>query len=433
MADGETGTADGYGRDTEIEAVSHRNEISRRRLLAGSGVATASLLAATSGIAGASSRATSSGSDGRVVPFAGDHQAGVATSVQNQLVFAAFDVTAASAKDLKSLLSAWTSAGAAMTAGRMVTGPETEDALAADTGEAVGLGPSRLTLTVGFGSTLFDSRFGLGSKRPEALADLPRFPGDQLDAGASDGDLCVQACADDAQVAFHAIHNLTRIALGSATVRYLQLGFGPASSTSASQSTPRNLLGFKDGTDNLRHDDTPQLDRYVWVGSEGDQAWMTGGTYLVARRIRIRLEAWDRSPISQQEATIGRHKRDGAPLGGSREFDPVNLEAIGPGGQPFVPAGAHIREASAQTNGGARLLRRGYNYSNGLDPLTGEFDVGLFFICFQRDPRAQFVRIQQRLASDDQLSRYLTHTSSALFACPPGLGPGDDWSSALFA
>ncbi len=398
------------GSEPDIGTVHGRNELSRRRLLAGSGLAAATLLATTSGVAGASGRippTDSSGPEGQIVPFAGDHQAGIATSVQNQLAFAAFDVTATTWRDLKALLSMWTSASAAMTAGRMVPGPETGEALAADSGEALGLGPSQLTLTVGFGPSLFDGRFGLASKRPGALADLPEFPGDQLEAAASNGDLCIQACADDAQVAFHAIRNLARIALGSATVRYLQLGFGRTSSISASQSTTRNLLGFKDGTDNLRPDDTSQFDRSVWVGSESDQSWMHGGTYLVARRIRIRIEAWDRSQMSQQEATIGRHKLSGAPLGSSREHDPVDLAAIGPSGAPLVPVGAHIRQASPRTNGGARLLRRGYSYSNGIDPMTGEFDAGLFFICFQRDPRTQFVPIQKRLSTNDDLSQYI--------------------------
>jgi deferrochelatase/peroxidase EfeB len=434
MADEPTVNASAAGPVSDAGATLRRGAVSRRRLLAGSGLATAGLLAAVSGgVAGSSTLPGSyeaSESGRQIVPFLGPHQAGIATPVQKQLAFAAFDVTATTSRDLISLLSTWTSAAATVTAGRPISGPGQADAPAADTGEALGLGPSRLTLTVGFGPNLFDGRFGLASKRPAALADLPAFAGDPQ---ASNGDLCIQACADDAQVAFHAIHDLARLALGSATVRYLQLGFGRTSSTSSAESTPRNLLGFKDGTDNLQTDDPSQFDQFVWVGPDADQSWMSGGTYLVTRRIRTRLEAWDRSPVSQQEATIGRYKVSGAPLGGSREHDPVDLAALGPGGTPVIPIGAHIRQASSHLNGGARLLRRGYSFSNGIDPQTGEFNVGLFFICFQRDPRTQFTRVQQRLADSDQLSQYVTHTSSALFACPPGIGPGDNWSSALFS
>jgi deferrochelatase/peroxidase EfeB len=437
MADEPTLSTAAPGPGSDGGALLRRGAVSRRHLLAGSGLATAGLLAAVSGgVAGSSGVAgpvEPSESDSQIVPFGGAHQAGIATSAQRQLAFAAFDVTATTSRDLISILSTWTTAAAAMTAGRPVPAPKETDALESDTGEALGLGPSRLTLTVGFGPSLFDGRFGLASKRPAALADLPTFAGDQLDALASNGDLCIQACADDAQVAFHALHNLARLALGLATIRYLQLGFGRTSSTSSTQNTPRNLLGFKDGTDNLQSDNPSQFDRFVWAGSDTDQPWMAKGTYLVARRIRTRIEAWDRSPVAQQEATIGRSKLSGAPLGSRREHDPVDLAAVGPGGTPIIPMGAHIRQASPHLNGGVGLLRRGYSFSNGIDPQTGELDVGLYFICFQRDPRMQFVRIQERLASDDQLSQYVTHTSSALFACPPGIGPGDNWSSALFS
>jgi len=44
--------------------------------------------------------------------------------------------------------------------------------------------------------------------------------------------------------------------------------------------------------------------------------------------------------------------------------------------------------------------------------------VGLFFIAYQRDPRTQFVPLQQRLAAD-VLNEYIQHVGSALFAIPP--------------
>ena len=142
------------------------------------------------------------------------------------------------------------------------------------------------------------------------------MPGEHLDPNRSDGDLCVQACADDPQVAFHAVRNLARLGRGLVEIRWLQLGFGRAASTTRAQTTPRNLLGFKDGTSNLHLDDPASLDQYVWVGDEGEQDWMRGGSYLVTRRIRMRLEGWDRDRLSDQERVIGRSKVTGAPLGG---------------------------------------------------------------------------------------------------------------------
>jgi deferrochelatase/peroxidase EfeB len=144
-----------------------------------------------------------------------------------------------------------------------------------------------------------------------------------------------------------------------------------------------------------------------------------GGTYLVVRRIRMLLDVWDGLDPAAQERIIGRHKHTGAPLGGRRESDPVDLDARTEGA-PTVPVDAHIRLAAAQANGGARLLRRGYSYSDGVDPYTQQLDAGLVFLCFQRDPRRQFVTLQRKLGAHDALRRHTSHTGSALFACPPG-------------
>jgi deferrochelatase/peroxidase EfeB len=232
----------------------------------------------------------------------------------------------------------------------------------------------------------------------------------------------VQACSDDPQVAFHAIRNLARIGRGTVVVRWSQLGFGRTASTSRSQETPRNLMGFKDGTANIKAEDTAAMDRCVWVGREGP-AWMRGGSYLVSRRIRMLLEVWDRSALEDQEQTIGRSKYSGAPLGESEEFDPLDLEAE-KDGEPVIPVDAHVRLASASANDGERILRRGYSFTDGVDESLGELEAGLFFICFQRDPRAQFVPIQRRLGLNDALNEYIKHVGSALFAAPPGARKG---------
>ena len=292
-----------------------------------------------------------------------------------------------------------------------------------DTGETVGLLPSRLTVTFGFGPSLFERReLGLQGSRPAALAPIPPLPADELNALESDGDICVQACSDDPQVAFHAIRNLARIGRGTVVMRWSQLGFGRTASTSRSQETPRNLMGFKDGTANIKAEDTAAMDRYVWVGGEGP-AWMRGGSYVVSRRIRMLLEVWDRSALEDQEQTIGRAKYSGAPLGESEEFDPIDLKAE-KDGEPVIPTNSHVRLASATENSGERILRRGYSFTDGVDESLGELEAGLFFICFQRDPRKQFVPIQTRLGSNDALNEYIKHVGSALFAVPPGARKG---------
>jgi len=395
--------------------------LSRRGLLAGAGAGAAGV--ALVGCATSSSHVPPA--TAAPVAFHGEHQAGIATDAQDRLAFAAFDVQASTRAGLVQLLQTWTAAAARMTAGLEVADDAAHPLLPPrDTGEATGLAPANLTITVGFGPSLFDGRYGLAARRPAALADLPAMPREQLQAARSGGDLCVQACADDPMVAFHAVRNLRRLAFGPATMRWTQLGFGRTSSTSQGQATPRNLMGFKDGTNNLKSQDRTGFDDYVWVGGETDQPWMQGGSYVVTRRIRMLLEAWDRDFLADQEAVVGRTKASGAPLGAQAETDVVPLDARDTAGALVVPDRAHIRLAAPQTNAGQRILRRGYSYTDGVDPVTGELDAGLFFIAYQKDPRAQFVPIQRRLATSDAMNEYIVHTSSALFACPPGVTSG---------
>jgi deferrochelatase/peroxidase EfeB len=364
---------------------------------------------------------------GQTVPFHGRHQAGIATPAQDRLHFSAFDVEdGLRADDVRGLLREWSRAAERMAAGRPV-GDANHEVLAPpqDTGEALGLTPAHLTVTFGLGPSLFDGRFGLAGQRPPALRDLPALPGDELDRARSGGDLCVQACADDPQVAFHAVRNLARLGRGAVNVRWSQLGFGRTSSTSRAQATPRNLLGFKDGTANLKAEDVEALERHVWVAGDrqGEPAWLRDGTYLVARRIRMLIEAWDRAPLGDQEETIGRHKATGAPLGERDEFATLDVGRL--------PADSHVRLAAPSTNAGAALLRRGYSFTDGLDDRLGQLDAGLFFLSFQRDPKA-FVRVQRRLGSSDALNEYIKHVGSGLWAIPPGVQRGGYVGEGLF-
>ena len=266
------------------------------------------------------------------VPFYGTHQAGITTPAQDRLAFASFDLTLTTAAELRDLLRTWSDAAALLAQGELL-GPESEPPALppADTGEARGLPASDLTITFGIGPTVFEKdgadRLGLRARRPRALTPLGPLPGEVLDLSRSDGDLCVQACAADPAVAFHALRTMARIGRGAVVLRWTQIGFGRTSSTTSSQVTLRNLMGFKDGTNNLRGDDEAQMKRYVWVGGEEPQRWFRDGTYLVSRRIRMRIEAWDRDALDDQERVIGRFKDSGAPLTGTHEHDVVDLEA----------------------------------------------------------------------------------------------------------
>ncbi|WP_407110175.1 iron uptake transporter deferrochelatase/peroxidase subunit [Streptomyces sp. DSM 116494] len=400
-----------------------------RRSLLGWGGAGLALGAAAAGGAVAVARTgdepESGAGAGAAVEFHGSHQAGIATPVQDRLHFAAFDVTTDDRAEFVELLKEWTQAARRMTAGRAV-GEGAYGGLAEappdDTGEALGLKPSRLTLTIGFGPSLF-GRFDLAGRRPEALAELPKFAGDNLDRDRSGGDLCVQACADDPQVAVHAIRNLARIGFGRVVVRWSQLGFGKTSSTTPDAQTPRNLFGFKDGTRNISGTERDRLEKFVWVREKDGPGWMTGGSYLVARRIRMHIETWDRTSLREQEDIFGRDKGEGAPVGRAKEHDEPFLKAMKPD--------SHVRLAHPETNAGATILRRGYSFTDGTDGL-GRLDAGLFFLAYQRDPRTGFIPVQRSLAAD-ALNEYIQHVGSALFAVPPGVRDQHDWwGRALF-
>jgi deferrochelatase/peroxidase EfeB len=352
----------------------------------------------------------------RRIPFGGFHQSGVTTPQQESLVFAAFDVRAERLDDVRTLFLEWTDAARRMTGGEPIRARQGGFSDAPpDSGETQGLDPSRLTLTFGFGPDFFgtrsDARFGLARLRPPSLVSLPPFAGDQLDQARVGGDLCVQACADDPQVAFHAIRNLAALGRGAVVVRWMQQGFRHI--RAPVPLTGRNLLGFKDGINNLDPSDDEQMAANVWAGEEGP-AWLRGGTYMVVRRIRMRVEHWDSVSLSEQERTFGRKKVTGAPFGANREHDPVDPRSL--------PPDCHIIQANPRTAGSEseRILRRSYSFADGLDARFGELDAGLFFVCFQRDPRRQFVAIQTRLSRGDHLREYVFHTGSGIFAIPPG-------------
>ena len=420
---------------------------SRRAMFTGAGLGAA--LAGLAGVAGGRAWEASRRPEEAILttyPFRGDHQAGITTPAQDNMFTAAFDVSATDVEELKTLLSEWAVAAEQMTAGELIGGqPSSNKQLPPkDTGEAWGYKPNGLTITFGVGKGLFvdadgKDRFGLAAKMPAVLKEgMPSFAGDQLHAAQSDGDLLVQACSNDAQVCVHAIRNLTRIAFGTAALRWSQVGYGRTSSTSVDQETPRNLFGFKDGTNNIKAEDSSdQLNKHLWVQKGDDAAaeWMTGGTYYVARRIRMLAEIWDRLRLIEQEQTMGRDKRYGAPLSianptkSSEEFTAVDYEAKDDKGETLVPADAHIAVVSPEQNQGRRMLRRGYNYTDGSDSL-GLLQTGLFFIAFVRDPRTNFYPILDRMTKSDALQEYLKHEASALFAIPPGIKKGDTMVAA---
>jgi deferrochelatase/peroxidase EfeB len=332
-------------------------------------------------------------------------QLGIATPPLPSLAFGAFDVASGGRDELRELLRTWSAELARLSS--------TEEA----------------TLTMGFGPSLFDGRFGLARARPASLVHLPAFATDALQPERSGGDLALQVCARDTEAATAMLDSIAALGAGAVVARWRQLGFGRAAGTTRRRRTPRNLMGFKDGTDNIDIGDRRSLERFVWTRAPG---WLRGGSYMVVRRIRMRLDKWQSSTLDEQQRTIGRFKSSGAPLSGKHEFDRPDLSAGDMHGRPLIPAHAHIRLAAPVVNGGIRILRRGYSYDDGVGA-NGMRDAGLFFISFQRDPE-HFIALQQRLAlHHDALNEYVSHTSSAVFACPPTAAPGGYIGEMLFA
>ena len=381
--------------------------------------------------------------DNDAEPFFGDHQSGILTPLQANTYFAAFDLVTTDRAAVIQLLKDWTAAAANLTQGKPAADFGTDTSVPApDSAVALGLPPSRLTLTFGFGAGLFTTsdgkdRYGLAKERPAAFVDLPKFTGDQLVPERTGGDLSVQACADDPQVAFHAIRQLARAAYDIATIRWVQTGFTPGYKAG---QTPRNLMGFKDGTNNPSIKDPAVMDKVVFVGDEGPD-WMRGGSYLVARRIRIGLEHWDRMNLAFQEQTVGRQKYSGAPLGSKDEFDKADYDANDADGNPIIAENSHIRLASAGNNGGAQIFRRPYSYNDGTN-ITAErwppwrdemeFDAGLFFLCYQRDPRTGFIKIFDKMSKFDMMNQFVTHVGGGHFAIPRGVAEGEYLGQHLF-
>jgi deferrochelatase/peroxidase EfeB len=361
------------------------------------------------------------------------------TPQQRYLQFAALDVRGGDRNNLVALLRRWQAAVERLISGQTLSGYSLGHELTPtsaerakpplDTGEAVGQGPDQLTITIGFGPGLFDQRFGLAEHRPPALVDLPRFHNDRLRPAWCGGDLSLQVCASTQVTAEHALRSLVRLGEGTAALRWLQSGFyePPTEPKSLTVSaTPRNLLGFKDGTANLDPRDSEQMNRNIWVAAADGPRWMTHGSYQVIRRISLDLAKWDRTPLGQQQDTFGRYKASGAPFGGRHEFDRVVTSDL--------PHHCHVALANRGGPDGEleRILRRGFNYQNGYDPATGDFASGLFFIAYQRDPRRQFITIQRRLATRDNLNAYTSHIGSGIYAVPPAAARGGYVGEALF-
>ena len=87
-----------------------------------------------------------------------------------------------------------------------------------------------------------------------------------------------------------------------------------------------------------------------------------------------------------------------------------------------MPETSHARIAHAT---GHNILRRSFSYASGIDDKS-QFDTGLLFISYQKDPKA-FIDIQNAFGNVDKMNEYITHIGSGIFACFPGVKDENDY------
>jgi deferrochelatase/peroxidase EfeB len=358
--------------------------------------------------------------------FDGTHQSGILDPHQNEATVIALDSIAPNAAVLFEGLEAISAQARRLTQGSAVGVQEIDDP-PPDSGILGAIdSPDSLTVTVAFGSTLFDGRYGLAAKRPQYLRTMPTFTHDAIDPARAGGDVLLQICATHRDTVVHTMREILRAVAGKLVVRWTLDGFQSAKRGPTEKSNPRNLFAFRDGTSNPHVDDPAEMDRVIWVQpGGGEPSWAAGGTYMVVRTIRMHVEFWDRVGMLEQEQMIGRYRVSGAPLGGTTEFEDPDYPSDPHGKR--IPLNAHIRLANPRTAQTAdqRILRRGYNYHRGIDE-AGDLDQGLLFIAFNQNPPRQFVKIQYRL-EQEPMSDYITPVGGGYFFAPPGPRSISDW------
>ncbi|GAA4183024.1 Dyp-type peroxidase [Gryllotalpicola kribbensis] len=411
------------------------NAPSRRGFLigmAGAAAGAATTAAVTAGLGAAAPAAAAAHAAGTAAryEFHGAHQAGVLAPVRRSTSLLALDVTAQGAAGLTELLQTITDTARFLTTG----GAPRELGITAPPSDSGVLGPEvtagGLTVTLAVGASLFDGRFGLASVKPSKLRPMEDFPNDALDRAICDGDLLLQFEADDNDVVIHGVREVLRATRAGMQLRWRRDGF---SSPPRPSGTPRNLMGFKDGTANIDRTDAKLMDQLVWAhGGQAEPAWVEGGSYLAVRVIRMLVEFWDRVGIEEQQQMFGRYKGSGAPLTGSSEFEDPHYERD-PNGDS-IPLSAHIRVANPRTPGteNQRMLRRAFNYDGGIDA-NGNLDQGLIFTAFNQDIERQFVTVQKRLI-DEPLVDYISPVGGGYYFALPGARDASDWlGKGMFA
>lgn len=367
-------------------------------------------------------------------PFHGKNQSGIITPQPAAAIFVAFDVLATDKKGLEKLFRTLTDRISFLTEGGKIT--EVDSKLPPANSGILGdiIFPDNLTITVSVGSSLFDHRFGLGHLKPIHLSEMNPSRNDLLETEMCHGDISLQICSNTAETNIHALRDIIKNTPSLMAIRWKMDGFLPPHMIlKLGKDTMRNLLGFKDGTANIDAKNENTMNELVWVGehenSLNEPNWAKNGSYQVVRFIRNRVEFWDRAPLQEQEAIMGRHKMSGAPLGMNNEHDEPNFSSDPHGVK--TPLDAHIRLANPRTAETQKnlILRRGYNYSRGISK-SGQLDMGLLFVCYQSNLTNGFITVQKRL-DGESLEEYITPFGGGFFFSLPGVKKGEHLGMSL--
>ena len=416
----------------------HTFNLQRRRILMGMGVAGAALAGgalscpAMAGGNPANAQVTQAPSSDKTQDhhdYYAQHQNGIVTPRPAAGMLVAFDVLASDREDLERLFRTLNERIAFLMKGGAV--PQVDPKLPPVDSGILGpvVTPDNLTVTVSVGESLFDERFALGKFKPKRLSRMQGFPNDALDPVQCHGDLSLQFCANTADTNIHALRDIVKNLPDLLLVRWKQEGSvppqAPVKPGEPAQSA-RNFLGFRDGSANPDSNDNTAMNQIVWVQHGSDEPqWAVNGSYQAVRIIRNFVERWDRTPLQEQESIFGRNKANGAPMDGTRETD-VPDYSKDPHGK-ITKLDAHIRLANPRTaqTRNSLILRRPFNYSNGVNK-NGQLDMGLLFICYQRDLVQGFIAVQTRL-NGEPLEEYLKPVGGGYFFTLPGVRDDQDF------
>lgn len=356
--------------------------------------------------------------------FYGLHQAGIVTPRPAAGMVASFHVLAKTPAEVERLFKTLSQRIAFLMQGGRP--PALDDKLPPPDSGILGpdIPPDNLTITISLGASFFDQREWLLPYKPARLSRMTAFRNDALDADLCHGDLMLQICANTPDTNIHALRDILKNLPDLVVLRWKQEGSVPVlpPKPSGSHETARNFLGFRDGTANPDGNDSALMDKLVWVSQSDEPQWAQGGTYQVVRIIRNFVERWDRTPLAEQEAIIGRKKASGAPFGGAVEFDLPDYSKDSEG--KITPLDAHIRLANkrTKTSDANLILRRPFNYSNGVSK-SGQLEQGLLFICYQADLEKGFITVQKQL-DGEPLEEYIKPIGGGFFFTLPG--PSDE-------